>query len=89
MPWSKRSEVNVRREDGKTAIWWVRGWRVVGEEPWPEWLDVISNQRAVVVLAEPLDPELIIVAASERRNGHLEHILTSPGPALPDPAIAC
>ena len=55
-------------EDGGGAIWWVRGWQAVGEEPWLEWLDGRSNQRAVVVLANSLAPELIKFAASERRN---------------------
>jgi hypothetical protein len=38
------------------------------EEPWLESLDGINNQHTVVVLAKPLSPELIKVAASERRN---------------------
>ncbi len=46
-------------EAGGGVIWWVRGQRAVGEEPWLEWLDGISNQRPVVVLANPLAPELI------------------------------
>ena len=40
----------------------------MGEEPWLERLDGISNQHAVVVLAKPLAPELVKVAASERRD---------------------
>jgi hypothetical protein len=38
------------------------------QEPWLEWLDGISNQHAVAVLAKLLTPELIKVAASERRD---------------------
>lgn len=40
----------------------------MGEESWLKWLDGISKQRAVVVLAKSLAPELIKDAVSERRN---------------------
>ena len=62
------SEVDVRWEDGVRAIWWVRRGRAVREESWLEWLDGISNQQAVVILAKSLAPELIKDAASEQRN---------------------
>lgn len=40
----------------------------MGEESWLKWLDGISKQRAVVVLAKSLAPELIKDAVSERRR---------------------
>jgi hypothetical protein len=40
----------------------------VREESWLEWLDGISNQQAVIILAKSLAPELIKDAASEQRN---------------------
>ena len=43
----------------------------MGEEPWLEWLYGITNQHAVVVLAQSLSPELIKVAALERRNAFI------------------
>jgi hypothetical protein len=58
-------------EDCKGAIWWVRRWLAVGEKVQLEWLDTITQQHAVVVLAKSFAPELIKGHPHQNESAHL------------------
>jgi hypothetical protein len=44
-----QAKVDVRREDGERAIWWVRGWRAMGEKSRLEWLVAASERRNALI----------------------------------------
>ena len=70
--WLGPTEIKVRWEDSEIAIWRVRGWFAMGEDVWLEWLKKISERQAVVVLAEPVAPELI-ESCYVRTNKCIDH----------------